>query len=45
MKVNQLQMDFGEPVINRPDTARHAFIAKSLAESPTGEIRLMESIC
>jgi RNA-directed DNA polymerase len=45
MKVKQLQMDFGEPVVIRPDTARHAFIAKRLSESPTGEIRLMESIC
>lgn len=45
MKAKQLSMDFGEPVTNRPDTARHAFIAKRLAESPAGEIRLMESIC
>jgi RNA-directed DNA polymerase len=45
MKAKQLQMDFGESVPNRFDKDRHAFIAKRLAESPTGEVRLMESIC
>ena len=45
MKAWQLQMDFGELAKGRPDKGDPAFVAKGLAESPTGEIRLMESVC
>ena len=41
----QLQMELGELTKGRIDKGHHSFIAKRLAESPTGEIRLMESVC
>ena len=37
----QLQMELGELTKGRIDKGHHSFIAKRLAESPTGEIRLM----
>ena len=45
MNVWQSQMDLGELAQGRFDKGNHTFIAKRLAESPTGTIRLMESIC
>lgn len=45
MKAKQLQMDFGKLAQGQSDKGHHDFIAKRLAESPTGEVRLMESIC
>ena len=42
---NQLELDFGELGSARRDPSSETFIALRLAESPTGEIRLMESIC
>jgi RNA-directed DNA polymerase len=45
MKAKQLEMDVGELAPGRFDKGNPAFVAKWLAESPTGEIRLMESIC
>lgn len=40
---NQLELNFGFPDVPR-DTSSEEFIASYLAESPTGQIRLMESI-
>jgi len=45
MNVWQSQMDLGELAQGRFDRGDQAFIAKRLAESPAGKIRLMESIC
>ena len=45
MKAGQMQMDLGELEQNQSGKGHHAFIAKRLAESPAGEIRLMESVC
>ena len=45
MKVWQTQMDLGELEQNQSVRDHHTFIAKRLAESPAGEIRLMESVC
>lgn len=45
MNAWQLHMEFGDLAKGRFDKPRKAFIAKRLAESPTGTIRLMESIC
>ena len=45
MNAEQSQMDLGELAQGRFDKEHHAFIAKRLAESPAGEIRLMESVC
>jgi RNA-directed DNA polymerase len=45
MKVWQMQMDLGELEQNQSGKAHHTFIAERLAESPAGEVRLMESIC
>jgi retron-type reverse transcriptase len=45
MKVRQMQMDLGELEQNQSGKAHHTFIAERLAESPAGEVRLMESIC
>ena len=45
MNAGQLQMDLGALAKGRFDKENHAFIAKRLAESPAGEIRLMESVC
>ena len=42
---NQLELDFGELGTSRRNPSSETFIALRLAESPTGEIRLMESIC
>ena len=42
---NQLELDFGELGKSRRNPSSETFIALRLAESPTGEIRLMESIC
>lgn len=39
-----LELDLNVPGRTRRDTGPEAFIAKRLSESPTGEIRLMESI-
>lgn len=44
MKTVQLHMELGEGVYT-PETSPKEFIAARLAESPTGNIRLMESIC
>jgi RNA-directed DNA polymerase len=38
-------MDLGEETINHPHRNRDAYISARLAKSPTGEDRLMESIC
>jgi RNA-directed DNA polymerase len=40
----QLELNLGK-VESRRDRSSEAFIAERLAESPTGEVRLMESIC
>jgi RNA-directed DNA polymerase len=45
MKAWQMQMDLGDLAGGRFDKEHHAFIAKRLAESPAGEVRLMESVC
>ena len=42
---NQLELDSGELGTSRRNPSSETFIALRLAESPTGEIRLMESIC
>ena len=42
---NQLELDFGELGKSRRNPGSETLIALRLAESPTGEIRLMESIC
>lgn len=42
---NQLELDFGDTGAARRDLSSEAFIAERLSESPTGTIRLMESIC
>jgi RNA-directed DNA polymerase len=41
---SSLELDLNVPGRSRLDTGPEAFIAKRLSESPTGEIRLMESI-
>ncbi len=41
----QLTLDFGTLDTVRRDRSSEAFIAARLSESPTGEVRLMESIC
>jgi len=41
---NQLELDYGKMEGHR-DRSSEAFIAERLIESPTGHIRLMESIC
>lgn len=45
MKVVQMQMNLGELALGRFDEGNHAFVAKRLSEGPTGDIRLMESVC
>ena len=45
MKTMQMQMDLGGAASSRTDRSRDEFIAARLAESPTGEERLMEAIC
>jgi RNA-directed DNA polymerase len=45
MNVWQSQMDLGELAKGRFNKGDPTFIAKRLAESPAGEIRLMESVC
>lgn len=45
MKVMQMQLDFEGEAISRPDKANDAFIAERLIKGPTGEDRLMETIC
>ena len=40
----QLELNLGK-VESRRDRSSEAFIAERLAESPTGKVRLMESIC
>ena len=42
---NQLELNLDAPVQDRRDRSSEAFIAKRLSESPTGSIRLMESVC
>lgn len=44
MKTVQMHMELKEGP-HRPDLSSADFIATRLAESPTGDIRLMESIC
>ena len=44
MKTVQMHMELNEEP-HRPDLSAAEFIATRLAESPTGDIRLMESIC
>jgi len=44
MKAMQMQLDLGGEAPGRPDKARDEFIAARLAEGPTGENRLMETI-
>ncbi len=44
MKTVQMHMELKEEP-HRPDLSSADFIAARLAESPTGDIRLMESIC
>ena len=41
---SSLELDLMVSIRPSRDTGPEAFIAKSLSESPTGEIRLMESI-
>jgi len=45
MKAMQLQLDLEGEAQGQPDKARDEFIAVRLAEGPTGEDRLMETIC
>jgi len=45
MKTMQTQMDLAGVASSRTDRSRDEFIAARLAESPTGEARLMEAIC
>jgi RNA-directed DNA polymerase len=45
MNVWQSQMDLGDLADGRFDKGDPTFVAKRLAESPAGEIRLMESVC
>jgi RNA-directed DNA polymerase len=45
MKAMQMQMDLGGATYGRARRDHDEFIAARLAESPTGETRLMESIC
>jgi RNA-directed DNA polymerase len=45
MKTVQMQMALGETAQSRKSQVRDGFIAVRLAESPTGEDRLMETIC
>jgi RNA-directed DNA polymerase len=45
MKTMQTQMDLGTAAEGRQKQAHHGFIAARLAKGPTGEDRLMESIC
>ena len=45
MNVWQSQMDLGELAQGRFDKGNPTFVAKRLAESPAGTIRLMESVC
>ena len=45
MNAWQTQMELGELAKGRFDKGDQAFIAKRLAESPVGAIRLMESVC
>ena len=45
MKTVQMQMALGETAQSRKSQVRDEFIAVRLAESPTGEDRLMETIC
>lgn len=42
---NQLELNFGALAKARRDRSSETYIAKRLSESPTGSIRLMESIC
>jgi len=42
---NQLELDFDTLGPTRLDRSSEAFVAKRLSESPTGTIRLMESVC
>ena len=42
---NQLELNFETEVEGRRDRSSEAYIAKRLSESPTGTVRLMESIC
>ncbi len=41
----QRELDFGKVELSHRDRSSEAFIATRLAESPTGQIRLMESVC
>lgn len=45
MNAWQMQMDFGELAHGRLPKGNPVFVAERLAESPAGEVRLMESIC
>ena len=45
MKTMQMQLDLEGEADGHPDKARDEFIAVRLAEGPTGEDRLMETIC
>ena len=45
MKTMQMQLDLEGEATGHPDKARDEFIAVRLAEGPTGEDRLMETIC
>ncbi len=45
MKAMQMQLDLEGEADGHPDKARDEFIAVRLAEGPTGEDRLMETIC
>jgi len=45
MKAMQMQMELGKGATGPRDRGRDEFIAARLAESPTGEDRLMEAIC
>jgi RNA-directed DNA polymerase len=45
MNVWQSQMDLGELAQGRFDKGDPTFVAKRLAESPAGMVRLMESVC
>ena len=45
MKAMQMQLDLEGEVSGQPDKARDEFIAVQLAKGPTGEDRLMETIC
>jgi len=42
---NQLELDLGPMEYLPPDRSSETFIAQRLSKSPTGTIRLMESIC